>query len=183
MPFAPFAALLLFPTAAALSSVCGCNRLTTPPEPEPMTTASPVVAAAAPPPSAAAPAPTPTPAPTPAPAPTPSAPEKPLGIVDVSVGKGVAAKAGDKVKVHYTGTLTDGSQFDSSRTRNQPFEFTLGKGMVIKGWDQGVAGMKVGGKRKLTIPASLGYGPRGMGAKIPPNSTLLFDVELVEIEK
>jgi hypothetical protein len=174
----PFAAILLFPAAVTLSSVSGCNRLTTPPEPEPMGNESPVAAAAVPRPSAAPPH-----TPAPAPAPTPSGPEKPLGIVDVSVGKGPEAKAGDKVKVHYTGTLTDGSQFDSSRTRNQPFEFTLGKGMVIKGWDQGVAGMKVGGKRKLTIPASLGYGARGMGGKIPPNSTLLFDVELVEIEK
>ena len=110
-----------------------------------------------------------------------AAPEAPLGIVDVAVGKGAVAKAGDKVKVHYTGTLTDGTQFDSSRTRNQPFEFVLGKGNVIKGWDQGVAGMKVGGKRKLTIPPSLGYGARGAGAKIPPNSTLLFDVELISI--
>ena len=111
------------------------------------------------------------------------APEAPLGIVDVAVGKGEAAKAGDKVKVHYTGTLTNGTEFDSSRTRNQPFEFVLGQGRVIKGWDQGVAGMKVGGKRKLTIPPSLGYGARGAGGKIPPNSTLLFDVELVEIGK
>ncbi len=87
------------------------------------------------------------------------------GVVEVAVGKGPAAKAGDKVKVHYTGTLTNGTEFDSSRTRNQPFEFTLGRGMVIKGWDQGVAGMKVGGKRKLTIPPSLGYGARGDGGE------------------
>ncbi len=113
----------------------------------------------------------------------PAAPEAPLGIVDVVVGKGPEAKAGDKVKVHYTGTLTNGTEFDSSRKRNQPFPFQLGKGQVIKGWDQGVAGMKVGGKRKLTIPPSLGYGARGAGGSIPPNSTLLFDVELIEIEK
>lgn len=133
--------------------------------------------------TAAAPAPTPA-APVASAAPSaPAAPEAPLGIVDVSVGKGPAAKAGDKVKVHYTGTLTNGTEFDSSRKRNQPFEFVLGQGRVIKGWDQGVAGMKVGGKRKLTIPPSLGYGARGAGGSIPPNSTLLFDVELVEIGK
>jgi FKBP-type peptidyl-prolyl cis-trans isomerase FkpA len=119
----------------------------------------------------------------PAPAPVPAAPEPPFAAVDVAVGKGAEAKTGDTVKVHYTGTLTNGTEFDSSRTRNQPFEFTLGKGMVIKGWDKGVVGMKVGGKRKLTIPSADGYGARGAGGKIPPNSTLLFDVELVEIKK
>jgi hypothetical protein len=113
-------------------------------------------------------------------APNPSA-DGPLGVVDVVVGRGPEAKAGDKLRVHYTGTLTNGTEFDNSRKRNQPFEFQLGKGAVIKGWDQGVAGMKVGGKRKLTIPPGLGYGARGAGASIPPNSTLLFDVELVEI--
>ncbi len=85
--------------------------------------------------------------------------------------------------MQYTGTLTNGTEFDSSRKAGKPFEFTLGRGEVIKGWDQGVAGMKVGGKRKLTIPASLGYGARGAGGVIPPYATLLFDVELVEIEK
>jgi len=161
--------------ASALS--LGCSRLTSPPEPEPMANDSQRAAGSNPAPTATAPAAAPTPA-------APSAPEPPLGKVDTVVGKGVEAKAGDKVKVHYTGTLTDGTEFDSSRKRNVPFEFTLGKGMVIKGWDQGVAGMKVGGKRKLTIPGSLAYGPRGGGGgKIPPNATLLFDVELVEIEK
>jgi FKBP-type peptidyl-prolyl cis-trans isomerase len=146
---------------------------------------STAVAAAQPTAAAAAPAPAPTPAAPASPAPpaAPSAPEAPLGIVDVTVGKGAVAKAGDKVKVHYTGTLTNGTEFDSSRKRNQPFEFVLGQGRVIKGWDQGVAGMKVGGKRKLTIPPGLGYGARGAGGSIPPNSTLLFDVELVEIGK
>jgi len=174
-----FPALLLLPAVAVASSASGCNRLTTPPEPEPMTTSSPTAAAATPPPAATATA-TAAPAPTP---PAPAAPEAPLGIVDVTVGKGEAAKAGDKIKVHYTGTLTNGTEFDSSRKRNTPFEFVLGRGSVIKGWDQGVVGMKVGGKRKLTIPPSLGYGARGAGGSIPPNSTLLFDVELVEIGK
>jgi FKBP-type peptidyl-prolyl cis-trans isomerase FkpA len=113
----------------------------------------------------------------------PPSPDAKLEIKDEQVGKGPEAKAGDTVKVHYTGTLLDGSKFDSSRDRNEPFEFQLGQGRVIKGWDQGVPGMKVGGKRKLTIPSTLGYGERGAGAKIPPNATLRFDVELIEIVK
>ena len=107
---------------------------------------------------------------------------KDLQIEDIKVGDGAEAKAGDFVRVHYTGTLTSGKQFDSSRDRNYPFEFQLGAGEVIEGWDKGVAGMKVGGQRKLTIPSKMGYGSRDMGA-IPPNSTLLFDVELIEIVK
>ena len=105
-----------------------------------------------------------------------------LEIVDELVGTGREAKAGDRVKVHYTGTLTNGDKFDSSRDRNEPFPFTLGKGEVIKGWDQGVAGMKVGGKRKLTIPSDLGYGDQGSPPKIPPGATLKFDVELIGID-
>lgn len=105
-----------------------------------------------------------------------------LKIEEVKAGEGAEAKAGDFVRVHYTGTLTSGKQFDSSRDRFEPIEFQLGMGEVIKGWDQGIAGMKIGGQRKLTIPPSLGYGKRDMGV-IPPDSTLLFDVELVEILK
>ncbi len=112
-----------------------------------------------------------------------SAPAKPAGLVkeDIKVGTGPEAKAGDHVFVHYTGKLTDGTKFDSSLDRNEPFDFTLGQGQVIKGWDQGVAGMKKGGKRKLTIPSELGYGASGSPPKIPPNATLVFDVELLGI--
>ncbi len=105
-----------------------------------------------------------------------------LQIEDLQVGDGQEAKAGDMVSVHYTGWLTDGTKFDSSVDRGTPFEFNLGAGMVIAGWDQGVAGMKVGGKRKLTIPSELGYGERGAGALIGPGATLVFDVELLAIK-
>jgi peptidylprolyl isomerase len=110
-----------------------------------------------------------------------AAPAGELKIEDLTVGTGPSPKPGDRVTVNYSGTLTDGTKFDSSYDRNQPFTFTLGQGSVIKGWDQGVATMKVGGKRKLTIPPSLGYGAQDKG-KIPPNSTLLFDIELLKIE-
>lgn len=96
-------------------------------------------------------------------------------------GSGVSAKDGDIVSVHYTGTLTDGTKFDSSLDRGQPFEFTLGSGMVIKGWDQGVKGMKVGEKRKLSIPSDLGYGDDGFPPNIPPKATLNFEIELLKI--
>ena len=104
-----------------------------------------------------------------------------LKIEELKVGTGAEAKTGDEVQVHYTGWLTDGTKFDSSVDRGQPFSFTLGVGMVIRGWDEGVVGMKVGGKRKLTIPAHMGYGARGAGGVIPPNATLVFEVELLGI--
>ncbi|MCC6180011.1 MAG: FKBP-type peptidyl-prolyl cis-trans isomerase [Chloroflexi bacterium] len=105
-----------------------------------------------------------------------------LKYTDVKVGTGAEAKAGQNVTVHYTGTLTSGSKFDSSKDRNQPFVFPLGAGRVIRGWDEGVAGMKVGGVRKLVIPPDLGYGSRGAGGVIPPNATLLFEVELLDVK-
>jgi FKBP-type peptidyl-prolyl cis-trans isomerase FkpA len=115
-----------------------------------------------------------------------------LGIDDVQVGTGDTAGAGQQVTVHYTGWIWEadasapeggraGAKFDSSKDRGQPFDFNLGAGHVIAGWDQGVAGMKVGGKRRLLIPASLGYGARGAGGVIPPNTTLLFEVELLSV--
>jgi FKBP-type peptidyl-prolyl cis-trans isomerase len=109
--------------------------------------------------------------------------KKPSGLEywDIKVGTGETAVAGKQVRVHYTGWLTDGKKFDSSVDRGQPFAFPLGGGQVIKGWDEGVAGMKIGGKRQLRIPPQLGYGARGAGGVIPPNATLIFDVELVGV--
>ncbi len=110
-----------------------------------------------------------------------------LQYLDLAVGKGISAQAGNSVSVHYTGWLqnADGSQgkkFDSSRDRGEPFTFQLGQHMVIKGWDEGVQGMKVGGERRLFIPAALAYGPRGTGnGLIPPNATLIFEVELIKV--
>src|ERR1019366_1880592 len=101
---------------------------------------------------------------------------------DTKVGTGAEAVTGKSVSVHYTGWLTDGTKFDSSKDRGQPFSFQLGAGQVIKGWDQGVVGMKVGGIRKLTIPPELGYGARGAGGVIPPNATLVFEVELLGVQ-
>ncbi len=160
--------------AAPLALLCaGCSKLTEPVADLPIASASAAVSSL---PSVAAPKPTVS-----APPPAEADPNAKLVVKDEVVGKGAVAKAGDEVEVHYTGTLTDGTKFDSSRDRKETFKFPLGGGRVIKGWDEGVAGMKVGGKRKLTIPPNLGYGSRNMG-KIPPNSTLLFDVELIGVK-
>jgi FKBP-type peptidyl-prolyl cis-trans isomerase FkpA len=121
-------------------------------------------------------------------APPPSAPGQTapdtagLKQEDIKIGTGDTAVAGKRVTVHYTGTLTDGKKFDSSKDRNEPFVFPLGAGRVIKGWDMGVQGMKVGGVRKLTIPPELAYGKRAMGNVIPANSTLIFEIELLKVE-
>ncbi|MDX7953638.1 FKBP-type peptidyl-prolyl cis-trans isomerase [Lichenihabitans sp. Uapishka_5] len=104
-----------------------------------------------------------------------------LQIEEITEGTGAEAKPGASVQVHYTGWLTDGKKFDSSKDRGQPFVFKLGGGQVIRGWDEGVEGMKVGGSRKLTIPPELGYGARGAGGVIPPNATLVFEVELLGV--
>lgn len=108
--------------------------------------------------------------------------ESGLKYVDETIGEGISPKSGQKVTVHYTGTLTSGKKFDSSKDRDEPFSFTIGVGQVIKGWDEGVMTMKVGGKRKLTIPPELGYGSRGAGGVIPPNAVLIFDVELIDVK-
>ncbi len=104
-----------------------------------------------------------------------------LIIEDITTGEGDEAVSGKTITVHYTGWLTDGTKFDSSKDRNDPFRFRLGAGMVIRGWDEGFAGMKVGGTRKLTIPPEMGYGERGAGGVIPPNATLVFEVELLGV--
>lgn len=116
---------------------------------------------------------------------SPAASASPAGKLEVTdevVGTGDEAVAGKTVTVNYVGTLTDGKKFDSSYDRNQPFDFKLGAGQVIKGWDEGVAGMKVGGKRKLVIPPDMGYGAQGAGSDIPPNATLVFEVELLGVK-
>ncbi|MGO8997511.1 MAG: FKBP-type peptidyl-prolyl cis-trans isomerase [Polyangiaceae bacterium] len=181
-PVSPFASLALFAcaacTAGAVGALAACDSLTAPSEPVPIsadTTTAATASAKPAAPQASASAATP-------PAP-PSDPNAKLVSTDLVVGKGAVAKTGDTVSVHYVGTLLDGKEFDSSRKRGQPFVFTLGKGQVIRGWDQGVVGMKIGGKRKLVIPPALAYGDHGMGKVIPPNSTLNFEVELVDIKK
>ena len=105
-----------------------------------------------------------------------------LQTEDLETGNGAAAEKGRTVSVHYTGWLTDGRKFDSSKDRNQPFDFPLGAGHVIRGWDEGVVGMREGGRRKLTIPPEMGYGARGAGGVIPPNATLVFEVELLNVK-
>ena len=105
-----------------------------------------------------------------------------LVMEELVVGEGAEASAGQTVSVHYTGWLTDGSKFDSSKDRDEPFEFPLGARRVIAGWDEGVQGMRIGGTRKLTIPPALGYGTRGAGGVIPPNATLVFEVELLALQ-
>ena len=138
--------------------------------------------------AAVAPAPATTPATTPGPVPAPTQEAKvhtlPSGLVyeDLVVGEGQVAEAGQTATVHYTGWLTDGTKFDSSLDRGDPFQFALGAGQVIRGWDEGVQGMRIGGKRKLTIPSDLGYGSRGAGGVIPPNATLVFEVELLGLK-
>jgi FKBP-type peptidyl-prolyl cis-trans isomerase FkpA len=178
LPFASFACLVCLSSAGI-----GCAKLTEPPKEEAIQTepSQPAGSASAQPSATASAKPAETATAKPAETAPPS--DEKLVTKDLVVGKGAEAKAGDSVKVHYVGTLTDGKEFDSSRKHNEPFAFELGAGRVIKGWDQGVAGMKVGGKRKLTVPPSLGYGARGFPPVIPPNSTLLFDVELLEIKK
>jgi hypothetical protein len=151
----------------------GCSALTEPVAEVPLASgpdAGAPVASAAPPPSAI---------PTGLPA-AKGAPPATVSITVLTPGSGPQAKAGDTVRVHYVGTLSDGKQFDSSRQRNKPFDFSLGLGTVIRGWEQGVSGMRVGEKRKLVIPPELAYGSAGRPG-IPPNSTLIFEVELLAI--
>jgi FKBP-type peptidyl-prolyl cis-trans isomerase len=155
------------PSAAIALWLSACTEKVPEPEPPPKATAAattPVASANVPPPAAAAPA------------------VKELKSEDLKPGTGRAAKAGDTVRVHYTGKLLDGTKFDSSLDSGRPFEFKLGGGMVIKGWDQGVVGMKPGGKRRLTIPSELAYGKLGSPPKIPPNAPLMFEIELLEID-
>jgi FKBP-type peptidyl-prolyl cis-trans isomerase len=173
---------LLGVTAAGLQ---GCQQAA-PPAP----TAAPATKAPAAPKPTAAAAPSPKPGGSPAPSPSPSAGgatkersmSTGLTYTDLVVGTGAEAKAGQTAVVHYTGWLMDGTKFDSSKDRGQPFSFPLGGGRVIRGWDEGVAGMKVGGKRELIIPPELGYGARGAGGVIPPNATLKFEVELLDLK-
>ena len=173
----------LLPLIALVASpaLVACDSLTTPPTPEPIASATTTAASASA--SAAAKPPSLPPSPAAAAAPTPPMdPNAKLVSTDLVVGKGAEAKTGHTVHVHYVGTLADGKEFDSSRKRGQPFVFTLGKGGVIQGWDLGVQGMKVGGKRKLVIPPQLAYGPGGRPPTIPPAATLTFEIELLDVK-
>ena len=171
----------LLSTFVLSTAALACSRLTAPPSPEPIASDTVVTAASIAPAASASAAPAPTPTPVQPTEPPPNLAD--LKKVDVVVGKGPEAKAGDTVSVHYVGTLTDGKKFDASRDHGQPFTFQLGAQRVIKGWDYGVPGMKVGGKRKLTIPYQLAYGEEGSPPVIPPKATLLFEIELLEIKK
>jgi FKBP-type peptidyl-prolyl cis-trans isomerase len=181
MPFSFPARLRVIAVPALASVLAACSSLTQPPAPETFASAQPAAAAA---PAASSARPAPSAQPT-APAPTaPPANEPPMQSTTLVPGKGPAAKAGDNVSVRYTGTFTDGKKFDSTADHgNTPFKLKIGAGMVIKGWDQGLVGMKVGEKRKLVLPPSLAYGPMGKPPVIPPNSTLVFEIELVSIDK
>jgi FKBP-type peptidyl-prolyl cis-trans isomerase FkpA len=170
----------LFVSVTVVALAFGCSRVV---EPDPIDSKAGSAPAANLPAAATAP----TAAAKPAPKPQPQAAggaDKPADFVkqDVKLGTGAEAVKGKRIKVHYTGTLTDGSKFDSSVDRGDPFTFTLGAGEVIKGWDEGFAGMKVGGKRKLTIPYPMAYGESGRPPKIPPKATLIFDVELLGVD-
>jgi hypothetical protein len=171
--------------SALVLATTACSSLTAPPSPEPISSEAPPAAKPAPSASVAVnplgqPRPSAAPVPSAAPLP-PLDPNAKLEMKDLTVGKGAAAKTGDKVTVHYVGTLLDGKKFDASKDHGKPFDFTLGEGQVIKGWDQGVVGMKVGGKRKLTIPSPLAYGDQGRPPVIPQRATLVFEVELLAI--
>ncbi len=173
------AGLLALLISSAVGSSVACVDLTAPPSPEPIATESTTAASAAPKASATAPA-TASAAPVPTAAPPPT--NEKVVQVDLAPGKGDrAVQTGDTISVNYVGKLPDGKEFDSTAKHGKPFDFTVGRG-VIPGWSQGVVGMKVGGKRKLTIPPSLAYGERGVPGAIPPNSTLTFEIELLSFK-
>jgi FKBP-type peptidyl-prolyl cis-trans isomerase len=160
--------------------VVGCVSLTEPPTPEAVATGTAVAPSASAPPPAVVESASASAAPPAQPPPAPESGPQKILTTTLTKGRGPAAKSGDRVRVHYVGTFPDGRKFDSSRDRNKPFDFALGAGQVIRGWDEGVSGMKVGEKRKLVVPPALAYGPHGRPG-IPPNSTLVFEVELLAI--
>ena len=179
------AAVFLTIAMGACVACAACSKLTEPAGQEPIIQSEQAAGAERKQPQPAAPSPPASAMPTEPAKPTkqdaPAANEK-VDIVDLTVGKGAEVKAGDKIRVHYVGKLANGTEFDASRKHSDKgATFPIGVGGVIKGWDEGLVGMKVGGKRKLTIPPSLGYGPAGRPPAIPPNSTLVFEVELLEV--